>query len=829
MAIIAQKRFEAKMADQIKAYSPGKTQACEVAGQVAIFLAGATFFGLIFASNFVKVPKWATYGVGIGAPLSLYIVGGMLASSAQSRKERQHAREDAADMTFGPTLTPVGESELKQDYRFRTRKLQESQGQNPPPSTREIRRLADRLGLDIPSATAAQILHGEDNPIDTGVQVYANKRDHLNPKKFKQYQKSYDVLRASTTGTLFVEAGCRGIGIPIKPAKPAPWEKDLSQEKQQLLEEWRKLCCYLKLYSETPCEATQSLVTRVEVEKEDWIERFVPALQAMHREFKELDFTDYVERRKQRLRVAGKALISLWRDSPVRDKMDVFPFINICCKSLTKNFTIVNEAEVVELEQAIDTALKLKRELSPRSRIDPCPEPTLVDKQWETRVAALKKAFVSLEREAKKQKLKRYIAKVSDLPEEKDRLLLYMQLACRLDPDYPSLSSKKDALHFRLRLESLNIDKIDFNVLDEVIGVREKLDLRSYAKKSGHPKFASYTSLREPLRLLQQGLILLETSLQKEEEGAIKRLVQFQQLEFAETNRYLMFEGKSRLRLGFERPVLTGSLGTRVLSDDPKPVKALKTVQRAHYKRLLSYDGKIHKVQHLGVGVGLTLLTLAISITALFIKNRYASIALSGVGLLSVGGMLYAESYVGKMLKKKRVLQMEEYLHIHGSRPVQGRVARDVKRDCACLGIDGEAAVAHAIVHHKRKGLSKVDRMRGKFLKKSEAPRKHSEAFVAHKIVQSLMKERIYYNGLKKQKGVEQEFLILAGVLACKEAEAEPVLGLIHKGLEEKKPNYKMLEALLTYAENNVDSREEARRLTAEVRRTQEEVTSFFQ
>ncbi len=715
-------QFEKKMERRVKGYSPLCTQALATVDKVAAFLAYTAFFGVLLASNFVNIPKWGVFGIGIGGAVAFGLISTVLQSVVKNRKEQQHAREDALSMAFGSSITPVGESELPSDQRFRTEKLQGERGQAPPPSTRTLRALADRYGLDVPAATASQILHNRDNPVHLGVQVSANKEANLNPENFERYQKTHAELSAGVVGPLFKEAGCQGMRIVTKKIFPAAWEVGLSESKRQLLDHWRFASVLLKLFIDKPFEATQQLVSAGEVGKENWIEKFGPVLEAMGKEIERLDFGNYVERRKQRLRLASKELIEACKQSPLQADATWTALQNTILNGLEllvkRDFTVEKREEVVEIEQTIATVLKLKRELAPRSSVDPCQTPTLVDKLWQTQVAALRKGLELCEGEAKQQKLAHFMRRTSHLPAI-SRRALYRQLLDRLDPiGYAQISEKREVLYFRRRLEALQPEQIDFKVLDDRIG--HQSDMRAYAQKIGHPHLDSSTSLRQPLIFLKARLAEIELALQNNEEGALERLTQFHKREYAATIRYLMFQGKSRMALIREKTLLAGSPETLpLLSDDPESVQQ-KRVRRSHYKQILRQDLKTYQLERLGLGVGIPLITAAIAIAALFVKSRYASIALSGAGLLSIGVGLYGGSHVDGMLRRKRVLQMREHLYMHGGRrPVQGSEARRVKGVCDALGIDGELAIAHAVIHRERQSFSVGERLRGLFIQSS--------------------------------------------------------------------------------------------------------------
>ncbi len=1249
MAVNAQMRFEKAMSVSINNYSPKATRALDLAGKVAVFIAGCTFFGLIFTSNFVKLPKWAIYGVGLTVPLVIGVAGSVLKGKAKERQERQHAREDALQMTLGPTIDLVGESRLSNDFRFRTCKLQIDSGQQPPPSTQELRKVADNYHLDVPVPTAAQILHGLNDPIDWQAHSRKNKKSNLNREKYQTYLANRMQELRKGRGPLFKVA-------KTKPGEPEFWEMYLPLEIQEMLKQWRVLCDYWNLHSVLPFKRAVELFEKLPkgLTKpasltdscaghasfySQWSQEFYAALVDMEKEYnKRLE--DYIKRRYERLELAYRELANIASDEHSSEKRiakmrselksleidfkveswrhlltqilslqeesvrlirlrsllrDLNPEANDLddealiaalknldfekidgesldrwmnldmqvyaahvkhpafkeCHSLYKPLCVLSRmldsieealnrgdsdvvhrlnqfelremnitkrylkrelplevdvnAEACALDQTIDQVLQAQHQLvqnsqnswskthlekapsnlramearakkqhlepkrlddcieggydslviayrefadinsddpTPQARIakmrrelnsfrmdfkasclkrlyykilsleeesvrlillrdllqdingqpydlmegqgaddeslarafdrldiekidqkrldrwirfnmrsyaahvkhrhfahahslsrpidllssmldqieadyirgdldaldrldrfalremdvtrrylveirskarlekvrrnskamgaptkkqdlplergydrlviayrefvhitsdEPTPEERIakmrrelnsfrmnekIDQKrlgrwirfnmrtyaahvkhrhfahahslsrpidllssmldqieadyirgdldaldrldrfalremdvtrryleakpplevnadaeawaleqkidelvqekhrlllsqsvWRPDVEKARRNLKAMEARAKKQHLERFVSLVSKLPEESVRRIRYGNLLEALDPElYQNLKHRKNARPFRMALESLDSEKIDFAILDRLMS-QPIPGMKTYAQAVGHHQFAESPSMHRPFLSMQLMLDDIERAFKNNEPDASKLLNQFLRREFAATNYYLNSGGQSHLRNAFAHKKLEPYVEAEPLVGDPPAVAGQKRIKEVHYGALLAYDKKIHKIQTLGLGVGFQLLSTAIMVAAIFVKHRYASMALNGSVFLLVGGNMCGESRVGDWLKKKRTMLMREYLHKKGVGSVQGKEARRVKRDCDRLGIDGESAIADAIIGRKeRDRLSWTDRLRGKFI-----------------------------------------------------------------------------------------------------------------
>jgi|GEM_PF-4043503 len=857
MAVHAQIRFEGAMSASIARYSPRATRAWDVAGKVAIFIAGCTFFGLVFTSNFVKLPKWAMYGLGLTVPLVIGVVGALFKSKAKERQEEQNSREDALLMTFGRTIDPVGESRLNNDFRFRTCKLQMDSGQQPPLGNRELRKVAEKYHLDVPVPTAAQILHGVDHSAELQAKALQNKESNLNPENYQKYLANRDRLLRGGGGPLFKVS-------KTKVREPKFWEIYLPVEIQGMLKQWRLLCDYWNLRSVLPFKPAIELFEKLPRNLRrpalltdswdnnpsfysEWSQEFCRVLSVMQQEYEKL-VDDYIKGRHERLVLAYRELAKIAPDEHAPEKriakmrselkslevdskleslrylLSEISFIKEAPERLERLRVLLNsiaretnaldnealvaalnnldvekiDGEILDSQMNLDmqayaahikhpefsdyhshhkplkalsemlddieeahkrgddvlkrlnrfelnemgiTKRSLKRQLP--SEVDSNDEACALDQKidqvlqwkhqalqskhqlleksqnstWQTRLGKFRKDLKALEVHAKKQHIERLLSAVSLLSEERVRMTRYRSILQDLNPQlYQVLKEKKNARPFRTALESLDLEKIDFGILDRLMS-KPIPGMEAYAKAVGHPRFARLNSMHWPFLIMQNMLNDIELAFKNNEPDAWNQLKQFQVRELKATNHYLNSGGKSHLKNAFSHKKLESYVEAEPFFDDAKAFAAHKRVKRAHYGRLFAYDEKIHKIQMIGLGVGFQLLTTAIMVAAIFVKHRYASMALNGSAFLLVGVNLYGESYVSGLLQKKREMLMTEHLYKNGVGLVQGKEARRVKHDCDRLGIDGESAIARAIIcREEGKELSLTDRLRGKFI-----------------------------------------------------------------------------------------------------------------
>ncbi|MCH9610274.1 MAG: hypothetical protein S4CHLAM81_13290 [Chlamydiales bacterium] len=652
-----QANFQRKMAASSAAHSTTVTKVAAVAARICYLLAGVTLYGLLLSSNFVALPKWALYGVGIGAPILLFVFGSKLSFVAKSREAFYRAFQDGSD---GKLHMRLNENQLDLDGRFASKEQQKKSDQLPGQSLADLRGCADRYGIDLPLGTAAQRLHGLDQPIDRSAAVYRNRRLLRSKEGFVKYQKKFFKISGGGAGPLFAKAGYSQAQIVTK-KPPAGMTNPLEREHFRL----DRLYMVFGRHA-PPLAATEK----------DRIDQ----INEMREELAQLDMARYIENRQQRL------------------------------AQLEPDMVLPNTP--YELEKAIADSLAKRRELHPRAACDPNSRPTQYDQRFEVQKERLLGSAQALEKTLKSYLLKRMISQVSQLESSEDRASAYKAL-------YKTISGQEvdeEPLFLRRLIDRVNLDDVSLDQLEQGYPLKTK----KLSKKLGFDKEQTAASI----------FAWVFSSIGNLEE--VQELRTFRSETFAAVAHFVSTgRGRSRLRMTLEKSELDLPAWDSVaLESDSCKMRTYKRRNWEHYQQAIRLDSKIYKVDKIGYGAILTLLTSATLIASLFVKHRVASIALNSFGITLSVGTFVGQSHINSLLKKKRVLLLREHMEKAAHNRPLGRFAQQVRRDCDRLGIDGNLAVAHAMIYNKRWSptVPVKERLRGFFIESSGAKEKKTEA-----------------------------------------------------------------------------------------------------
>lgn len=181
-------RIENRIDLAIKNYSHNRAQACEIASKVTLFIAVSGFFSLMILSNFVPVPKWVRFGIGLAAPIPFGLIGMALHARATERKAINNQVIESKQIHS--LKLPLSAGEAKRDPRLKSSYLF-GISKKVPPTAKDLLDVVNRYDLEASPLSITSKFHEEDSTFFSKLKdkIEENKLKNLNRENFIKYNE----------------------------------------------------------------------------------------------------------------------------------------------------------------------------------------------------------------------------------------------------------------------------------------------------------------------------------------------------------------------------------------------------------------------------------------------------------------------------------------------------------------------------------------------------------------------------------------------------------------------------------------------------------------